>query len=918
MRVSAGRLWSGLSLASKRLVGAGFALLLTMVGAVTLTMWDLRVVALTDARDNVSRLGIAIAEQTARSVQAVDLILQDLQQRIQRQGIATPAQFSAQLQNAALEEALHRSEQALPQANAFTIIGADGRLVNFSRRWPIPATDLSDRDYYAYFRAHDDPNPFVSQPVRSRGDGNWTVYVVRRVDGPGGIFLGLVLCAIDLNYFQKFYAALASGADTAVTLLKRDGTGLASFPIAARIGAKLPHTSWYHLVAQNTSGILNVPGFFNPGMRLISVHPLTDYPLVVDVSVLQEKVLSHWRRATTLVALGTFSAVLGIGVMLRALLLQLQRLESSESSLAEQNLSLITARRRMEEQARALQDSQTHLAKTSSALKTTLETMSQGIVMVDADRNVVVSNTQAIQLLGLPGEMMSAGYPFDDIIAYQKAQGEFLESPWRGEALEIDLSERLTYQRQRPDGRILEVQSVPLPDGGMVRTYTDITERQASQERISYIAHHDQLTKLVNRVVFQERLEDAIDLADRTGRGLAVLYLDLDRFKLVNDSRGHSVGDQLLAQVADRLRAAVRGIDTVARMGGDEFAIIQPMADHADASLRFADRLLQTISQPFDIEGGQCRVGVSIGLALYPSHAKNADTLLRHADVALYRAKAEGRGIACLFDQDMDARQQALFELEQELRLALDRAQFEIEYQPIRDVATLRLGGFEALLRWRHPSRGTIPPGEFIALAEHSGVITSIGLWVLETACAEAATWPPHLRIAINLSPAQFSHGSLTDELTDILRRTGLLPSRLVLEVTEGLLLDDSSTVLGIMSGLRALGVRFSLDDFGTGYAGLAYLQRFPFQVIKIDKVFVQDMVEKPEVLAIVTALLELSAALSLTVIAEGVETEAQLAALVRLRCPYVQGFLTGRPAPAEQARRVIDADRTAIDQIAH
>jgi diguanylate cyclase (GGDEF)-like protein len=913
MRVSGFRLWSSLSQASKRFIAVGAVLLLAMVAAVSLTLWDLRVVALENARSDVGALGIAIAEQTARSVQAVDLVLQDMQQRIQRQGIVTPAQFVTQLHNPTLGEVLHRQQQAMPQTNAFSIISVDGLLVNFSRAWPVPVTDLSDRDYYRYFRTHDDPNPFVSQPVRSRVGNHWTVYIVRRVDGPNGAFLGLVLGAIDLQYFQDFYRALTEGADTSVTLLKRDGTGLASFPITARIGDKLPNPSWYRLVTQDKPGILAAHGFFNPGMRIVSVRPLTDYPLVVDVSVSQEKALGSWRHAAWLVAFGTASAVLCVALLLRALILQLLKLETSESSLAEQNVSLIAARRRLEDQACALQVSQKHLAETSAALKTTLENMNQGIVMVDADRRVVVSNTQAIQLLGLPPDMMSPGCSFDAIVAYQAARGEFHDEAWRDEVFEIDLGERVTYQRRRPDGRVLEVQSEPLPDGGMVRTYTDITERQASQERISYIAHHDDLTKLVNRVVFQERLQDAIDLADRTGRGLAVLYLDLDRFKLVNDSRGHNIGDKLLAQVADRLRATVRGIDTVARMGGDEFAIIQPMADHADVSMKFADRLLHAISQPFDIDGGQCRVGVSIGLALYPSHAKDADTLLRNADVALYRAKAEGRGIACLFDQDMDARQQALFVLEQELRLALDRGQFEIEYQPIRDVATLRLAGFEALLRWRHPRRGTIPPGEFIALAEHSGVITSIGLWVLETACAEAATWPANLRIAINLSPAQFSHGSLTEELTDILRRTGLMPSRLVLEVTEGLLLDDSSTVLGIMSRLRALGVRFSLDDFGTGYAGLGYLRRFPFQVIKIDKLFVQDMVEKPEVLAIVTALLELSAALSLSVVAEGVETAAQLAELVRLRCPYVQGFLTGRPASAEQARRVIDADRAAF-----
>lgn len=437
----------------------------------------------------------------------------------------------------------------------------------------------------------------------------------------------------------------------------------------------------------------------------------------------------------------------------------------------------------------------------------------------------------------------------------------------------------------------------------MVRTYTDITDRRHSEERIRYIAHHDDMTKLVNRIVFQERLEHAIELADRSQRSIAVLYLDLDRFKLVNDTRGHAVGDKLLIQVAARLRGTVRDIDTVARMGGDEFAIIQPLIEQPDLSTKLAERVLHLVNQPFDIDGVQCSVGVPVGIAGYPDHAASVSDLLRNADTALYRAKADGRGVYCVFDKSMDTRQQQLFILEQELRQALELRQFELEYQPIVDSVSQRILCHEALLRWRHPTRGVIAPADFIGLAENSGLIIPIGLWVMETACAEATAWPADIKVAVNLSSLQFNHDSLIGKLTEILRSTGLAPDRLILEVTESVLLQETSMVLNTMSELRALGVQFSLDDFGTAHAGLSYLQRFPFDTIKIDKSFVQNMAHQPGARAIVAAVLGIGAALNLGVIAEGVETEAQLADLQRMHCKQVQGYLTGRPLSAEQAR---------------
>ena len=322
-------------------------------------------------------------------------------------------------------------------------------------------------------------------------------------------------------------------------------------------------------------------------------------------------------------------------------------------------------------------------------------------------------------------------------------------------------------------------------------------------------------------------------------RGLAVHYLDLDGFKLVNDTHGHIIGDRLLIEVAARLRQAVRDTDTVARMGGDEFAIIQPIQGDQTIVGALAHKIRATIGEPYAISGSHCTVGLSIGVSLFPDHAADADTLLGQADIALYHAKANDKGAFCVFHEGMDKRRQSAFLLEQALNQALSRNEFFLEYQPIVDATTLRPACFEALVRWQHPSLGVIPPDDFITLAERSGLIIALGRWVLDTACREAATWPPDISLSVNVSPVQFSRGNLFEQVEDALRASGLQPSRLILEVTEGVLLEDSEGVLATMTSLGELDVRFSLDDFGTAHSRLAYLCRFPFDVIKIDRSFV-------------------------------------------------------------------------------
>ena len=429
--------------------------------------------------------------------------------------------------------------------------------------------------------------------------------------------------------------------------------------------------------------------------------------------------------------------------------------------------------------------------------------------------------------------------------------------------------------------------------------------RKVTEERIRFVAHHDDLTQLANRTVFHERLSAA--MATTQGEhGLALLYLDLDGFKLVNDSLGHEAGDRLLASVATRLRDLVRKDDTVARIGGDEFAIIQTLVDQPQASSRLADRVLAAIRQPFDLDGQRSLVGVSIGIALYPNDGNTSDLLLRNADTALYRAKEAGRNTYRFFEKSMGMRRQERIVVEQELKVAIAGQQFDLFYQPICDTAALEIRGFEALLRWKHPLRGELLPNTFIPLAETTGLIVPLGRWVLERACSEMASWRSSVSLSVNLSPKQFRQPDLAQQIAAILNRTGFSPDRLDLEVTEGLLLDGSDLVLRNMQAVREQGIRITLDDFGTAYASLSYLRRFPFDRIKIDKSFVQGMCDDDGTLAIVEAILSLSRRLGLEVVAEGVETEQQLQLMRTMDCRLVQGFFTGRPMTAQQTRGLL------------
>ncbi len=442
-------------------------------------------------------------------------------------------------------------------------------------------------------------------------------------------------------------------------------------------------------------------------------------------------------------------------------------------------------------------------------------------------------------------------------------------------------------------------------DGYLV-AIVDITERRKAEARIAYMAHHDGLTNLANRELHQERLKQALDGAQAGKKRVAVLCIDLDLFKNVNDSLGHPIGDRLLQLVADRLRSPVRGNNLAARLGGDEFAIILASDISPNEASDFAARLIKILSAAYEIDGHDVVIGASIGIAMSPGDGTTSEELMRNADLALYRAKEDGGGVHRFFEREMDRQAQKRRDMELDLRRAYANGEFELHYQPLVDIASDRISGFESLLRWRHPEKGMISPAEFIPVAEDIGLIVSIGEWVLREACNEAAKWPAEVKVAVNLSPMQFRSRNLVQVVISALAQSGLSPRRLELEITETVFLAETEANLAILHQLRGLGVSISMDDFGTGYSSLSYLRSFPFDKIKIDRSFVKDLAKRSDCVAIVRAISGLGRSLNITTTAEGVETIDQLDWLRAEGCNEVQGFLFSPAKPAAEVEQLL------------
>ncbi len=538
-----------------------------------------------------------------------------------------------------------------------------------------------------------------------------------------------------------------------------------------------------------------------------------------------------------------------------------------------------------------------------------LNNMSQGLCMLDSKLRVIVCNKRYIDIYRLSPEIVRPGVSMREIMEKSCAIGNHPGTT--PQELYDDYVAKLndgarTIHRPLGDGRIIKLHHSPMEQGGWVITYEDVTERRKAEARVAHMAQHDALTDLTNRVLFREKMDAGLARVSAQGSSMAVLCLDLDNFKTVNDRLGHAIGDRLLCWVADRLRECVGENDTVARLGGDEFAVLQsgPQPESAE---RLARRLVDVISRPPPFDDQRAHSGISIGIAIAPTDGLEAEQLMKCADLALYRAKERGRGTYEFFRAEMEQQARTRHLLETDLRGALEAGEFHLVYQPQIRLGTGELTGFEALLRWNSPKRGSIGPAEFIPIAEETGLIVPIGEWVLRTACATAAQWPSFVRIAINLSPVQFRSRGLASMVTSALAATGLAPDRLELEITESALLQDDTATIAILHQLRSLGIRVSMDDFGIGYSSLSYLRKFPFDKIKIDRSFIGTLGESAGSEAIVRTIASLGANLGMETTAEGIETPEQLELVRQAGCTEAQGFHFSRPCAASDVFPIIE-----------
>jgi diguanylate cyclase (GGDEF)-like protein len=540
-------------------------------------------------------------------------------------------------------------------------------------------------------------------------------------------------------------------------------------------------------------------------------------------------------------------------------------------------------------------------------LDTVINNMSQGVLMFDAQARLVFCNQRYIEMYGLSPAVVTPGCPVRDLLEHRAAVGAFAGSPadYIADLLEdVAAGKTSSGIAKAADGRVFSIVRNPIVGGGWIATHEDITDRQRAEERIVHMARHDALTDLPNRLMLRERLDHELKRVKR-GECLAVLCLDLDHFKSVNDTLGHPIGDELLKVVAERLRRCTREPDTIARLGGDEFAIIMTGIEKPTDAVALAKRIRESITKPYHLDGHQIVADISIGISLAPIDGSEPDLLLKNADMALYGAKGDGRGTYRFFEPEMDAKMKARRELDMDLRNALVNAEFELYYQPLVSLKTNQITTFEALLRWNHPVRGLISPAEFIPVAEETGLIIPLGEWVLRRACAETAKWPAHIKVAVNLSPSQLKSRNLTQLVISALAESGMAANRLQLEITETVLMHNTFATLATLHQLRKLGVQIAMDDFGTGYSSLSYLRSFPFDKIKIDRSFIQDLSNGAEPLAIVHAVAGLAQSLNMISTAEGVETQQQLDQLQAVGCTEMQGYLFSHARPAADIVRL-------------
>ena len=810
----------------------------------------------------------------------------------------------------------------LPHISSLALVSRAGAVLSISRAWPVTAAEASSRDYFLALTRDPSQGCRIGLPLRNRVNAAWTIPFACAYTDANGSLIGLVRVGLQVDLFERLFAGITIGADATISLYRNDGVLLARSP---RPDAGLGRTygqpaEFTELQASVDRGVISRTSVIDGKQRLIAPHSVAHFPLLLAASNTVAAVLAPWQARMRWMSglAGMAELVLAGFVWLSVRQLRSQeRLSGADAAAARAEAARVQAeaelalarQREASGQAAQLQAQRFDLA---------MNNMVQGLIMVDAAGRLVIVNHRFIELCGLPADTAQFVDTYAELLDLIFACGNFTAHDmadlrdWPPDPAEDHATADFIWELS--DGRAFKICHQLMPDGWLA-TYEEITESRRAEIRMAYMARHDALTDLPNRTLFHEKLEAALAHA-RRGDSLALLCLGIDQFKAVNDTLGHPVGDALLQAIARRLLERTRDTDIVARLGGDEFAVVQEQIAKPEEAAHFAERLIAIMEEPFEVAGHKIVIGTSIGIALGPHDGADSDELLKSADLALYRAKLEGRGVYRLFQVGMDAQMQARRMLELDLRNALHSGQFELFYQPLIDLRARAVSGFEALLRWRHPLKGLVAPDTFIPLAEEIGAIVPLGAWVLRSACATAAGWPNGRKVAVNLSAVQFKSPDLVATVADALRESGLAPERLELEITETVLLHDTAATMATLRKIHALGVCIAMDDFGTGYSSLSYLRQFPFDRIKIDQSFIRELGKTRDCAAIVRAVTTLGQELGMATTAEGVETREQLTELALAGCTDVQGYLFSRPVPEAAIAEMLRAMPSIHDML--
>jgi diguanylate cyclase (GGDEF)-like protein/PAS domain S-box-containing protein len=834
----------------------------------------------------------ALSEHANRAIGEADRFLIGALSEVERSGLAPVPENEV-----ALHAILQRYSNKLPQMAGISLVDGEGRTMASGLRENVEHAGVQDRDYFIYHRVPGNTGLFISQPLKSRVSGIWMFTISRRLNNPDGSLKLVLVAGLPIDYFDTFYRSLGSGSDTRLMLLRGDGQVLvespATQPQRARSIAGDPVLASY---LERSTGSFERTASAADGLdRIVGYAGSRDHPLIAVTWLSRNEVLSPWRKRVEESAL--------VGVVSTALL-----------------LALIALLRR---QLNVLLDG-----------KADLEEKNESLAMA---AQVFETSLHAIAILSADGIFMRVNKAFSDITGYGHDEvigrnldglgAGFLSAETRATisaALDEDGSwqgESHVMTKQGVELTIKESVSLLRDANGVVKSvvaiFQDVTEQKISERRLHQLAHFDVLTNLPNRRTFADRIQHEIDLAVQRNTMIAVVFIDIDHFKTINDSLGHATGDLVLQAVANRLRACLRIGDTVARIGGDEFVVLLEGNSKRDTFERVATKLADSLTDAIDIDGREMYVAASMGISVFPQDGTDSETLLRNADTAMYRAKTAGRNCWRFFDESMALHATRRLELEMALRRAAERSELVLYYQPQRSLHNDRIVAVEALLRWERPGRGMISPMEFIPLAEDSGLIVPIGEWVLFAACTQAASWWHHdkieLRVAVNIAAKQIHHKGFVEQVRDALAMTGLPAEFLELEITESSIIENVEETVNKLHQLKALGVSVAIDDFGTGYSSLSYLKQLPVDRLKIDRSFVKDTPDDIDDCAIVRTIISMSHNLGLSVIAEGVETQRQLDFLRAQHCDEIQGYLLSVPLPAAQVTGLLIADRQKI-----